>query len=179
MSCTHTLKNGRQILIRSVTEADAPALKEYIRQAAAETDYLARGPEDFAAMTDADEAAFIRNFLNTPHSLLLCAEYQGNIVANAGLMTTTLTRTAHTAELGISVSQAFWGQGLGRALINEIIRHAKNSGTVEIIRLTARADNGRAIALYRSFGFRPAGLHRKMFKINGAYFNGLLMDLLL
>lgn len=179
MSRTYTLKDGKQIIIRPVTEGDARALKEYIRQAAAETDFLARGPEDFASMTDEQEAAFIRNFLQTPQSVLLCAEYAGNIIANAGLTGNALARTAHTAEMGISVSKMFWGLGLGRALMDEIIRYAKTTDTVEIIHLTARADNARAIRLYQSCGFRPVGTRRKMFKINGAYFDGLLMDLAL
>ena len=63
---------------------------------------------------------------------------------------------AHNGILSMGVLPAFQGLGLGRVLLEEIVRWSEEHG-VERIDLYILADNHRAIALYRSFGFETLG----------------------
>jgi len=68
-----------------------------------------------------------------------------------------------TRELGskgeiwmLGVDPAWQGRGVGRALLLQGIHHLRRRG-FRHIRLTVDAENARALALYRSVGFRRAG----------------------
>ena len=78
---------------------------------------------------------------------------------------------SHAAELGISTLKEFWGQGIGSRLMEEMIAYAKENGITKI-NLRVRADNERAKALYRKFGFEKEGDDRRMMEIDGEYFDG-------
>ncbi len=54
----------------------------------------------------------------------------------------------------ICILQGFRGMGLGRGLMNEIIRVAKNLNAAKVT-LEVRDDNETAKTLYRSLGFAP------------------------
>ncbi|EUA52746.1 acetyltransferase family protein [Mycobacterium xenopi 3993] len=59
---------------------------------------------------------------------------------------------------------AYQGRGIGRRLLNELLRFAAG-GTVY---LEVRTDNAAAIALYRSAGFVNVGLRRRYYRVSGA-----------
>jgi len=48
------------------------------------------------------------------------------------------------------------GLGLGELIVSSLVRHARTSG-IETLRLSARGNNHRAIALYQRLGFREWG----------------------
>ncbi|EID17057.1 ribosomal-protein-alanine acetyltransferase [Mycobacterium xenopi RIVM700367] len=64
----------------------------------------------------------------------------------------------------IGVDPAYQGRGIGRRLLNELLRFAAG-GTVY---LEVRTDNAAAIALYRSAGFVNVGLRRRYYRVSGA-----------
>ncbi|BCO37487.1 ribosomal-protein-alanine N-acetyltransferase [Mycobacterium heckeshornense] len=64
----------------------------------------------------------------------------------------------------IGVDPAYHGRGIGRRLLNELLRFAAG-GTVY---LEVRTDNAAAIALYRSAGFVNVGLRRRYYRVSGA-----------
>ena len=70
----------------------------------------------------------------------------------------------------------YWGKGIGTRLLRELLAFSENSG-IESIYLDVRADNDRAIALYRKFGFKDIGNYERYFKINGKYYDAKLMVL--
>jgi len=55
-------------------------------------------------------------------------------------------------ELGLAITDAFQGQGLGRALLDQLLRLVEQR-TVATVYLIVVNDNQRAIQLYRSRGF--------------------------
>ena len=68
----------------------------------------------------------------------------------------------HRAEFGISVDQAYWGLGIGRALTVACIECAKKAGYIQL-ELEVVAENRSAIALYESVGFEEYGRNPKGF----------------
>ena len=72
-------------------------------------------------------------------------------------------KVRHRAELGISIDQAFWGLGIGSALMDACIECAGLAG-YEQLELNVAAENDRAMSLYRKKGFTEFGRNPRGFK---------------
>ncbi|QUH19318.1 GNAT family N-acetyltransferase [Alkaliphilus sp. B6464] len=62
-------------------------------------------------------------------------------------------------------------------MMQELIRFAKEYGTIRNISLGVKASNKNAIILYEKFGFQKIGLHKNYFNVNGSFDDEILMDL--
>ena len=60
-----------------------------------------------------------------------------------------------------------------------MISFAKRNGQTEILHLGVKNDNINAINLYKKMGFHEVGRHKNFFKIEGNYYDEILMDLYL
>jgi len=67
--------------------------------------------------------------------------------------------------LTIAVHEGHHGQGVGSALMHELLRWARANPGVEKVELHVRSSNDRAIALYRSLGFVEEGRKTRRVKI--------------
>ncbi|WP_432142690.1 N-acetyltransferase family protein [Streptomyces sp. bgisy084] len=66
------------------------------------------------------------------------------------------TNRQHADLEKIAVASEAHGRGLGRSLTSALVEDARDAG-IEVLTLDARADNTRALTLYRSLGFREYG----------------------
>ena len=64
----------------------------------------------------------------------------------------------------IGVDPAYQGRGIGRRLLDELLKFADGG----VVYLEVRTDNEPAIALYRSAGFDQVGLRRRYYRVSGA-----------
>jgi L-phenylalanine/L-methionine N-acetyltransferase len=92
--------------------------------------------------------------------LFIVAERGGVVVGNAGVQPLTHIRRRHAAGIGIAVAKQAQGQGVGSALMAELIDWADNWAQLLRLELTVFIDNEAAIALYKKFGFVHEGAHR-------------------
>lgn len=158
-----SLRDGRRCVLRSAGPGDAAAVLRLLRRLAGETEFLARSPED-PLMPEEKEREFLAGRLAAADGFLLVAEVAGELAGNAGLDgVSRLVKFRHRASMGIAVRQAYWGLGIGTALMTEVIARAKQAGYSQL-ELEVSVKNGRAVALYRRFGFeiygtRPSSLH--------------------
>jgi RimJ/RimL family protein N-acetyltransferase len=67
--------------------------------------------------------------------------------------------------------------GLATTLMGQLIEHA--AAVVEEIRLSVVTANPEAVRLYEKAGFSAYGLERRALKVDGRYYDELLMSLLL
>jgi putative acetyltransferase len=81
----------------------------------------------------------------------------------------------HSAWLGIAIHDEFARRGVGRALMQALLDLADTWIGLVRVDLEASADNDRAIAMYRRFGFVDEGVKKKAFFVDGAYGDALLM----
>lgn len=110
-----------------------------------------------------------------PAKYALVAEIGCDIVGSAGLFINDRPRQRHCAMLGIGVAGAHSGKGVGSALMRELLRAADGWLNLLRIELNVYADNERAIALYRKFGFVIEGTLRAHALRDGAYVDGHVM----
>ncbi|MCS4473599.1 GNAT family N-acetyltransferase [Clostridium botulinum] len=90
-----------------------------------------------------------------------------------------LSRFRHKAEFGICISKEYWGYGIGRVLLENILMWADVVG-IEKISLTVVQTNTRAIQLYKKYGFVEEGLLIKdRIHKDGNYYNTVMMGRLL
>mgnify|MGYP006369464273 CR=1 FL=1 len=108
--------------------------------------------------------------------LLLVAELDGQVVANAGLNPVgSALRRPHVMGLGIAVAAAHQRRGVGSPLMGALLDAADNWLGVLRIELTVYTDNAGAISLYRRFGFEVEGTHKAYALRDGAYADVLAM----
>ncbi|MBL8286937.1 MAG: GNAT family N-acetyltransferase [Rubrivivax sp.] len=153
-------------------------------------------PDDAAAIVRVNgEPDVLANLLQTPFAsveamrarlveqqqpgkgdLQLVAELGGQVVGCAGLHPVSAqVRRRHAMVLGIGVARQAQGRGVGKALMAAMCDWADRWGAVLRIELTVFADNERAIALYKGFGFRVEGTHRAYALRDGVYADVLSM----
>ncbi|MDP4510889.1 ribosomal protein S18-alanine N-acetyltransferase [Nonomuraea sp. G32] len=80
------------------------------------------------------------------------------IVAYAGLAAAADQADVQT----IAVLEKHQGTGIGSAMLTELLAEARRRGAREIF-LEVRADNPRAQAVYRHFGFEEIGTRRRYY----------------
>lgn len=105
----------------------------------------------------------------------LIATVAGEVVGSLGLTRFTRTRRAHAGEIGMAVRDSWQGKGVGSALMQAALDLADNWLGLRRVELRVYADNERAIALYRKFGFELEGTHRAYAIRDGVYVDSLSM----
>jgi [ribosomal protein S18]-alanine N-acetyltransferase len=73
---------------------------------------------------------------------------------------------AQADVLTLAVARAYWGRGTGSALLDELLRTARDRGCAEVF-LEVREDNPRARGLYRRRGFEEIGVRRGYYQPSG------------
>ena len=79
---------------------------------------------------------------------------------------------------GVYVVPAWRGNGLARALVTEIIEHARSAG-LSVLHLSVTVSNDVAEGLYRSAGFESYGVQPRGLCVNGSFVDDKLMAMLL
>lgn len=162
--------------IQRAEPEDAAALIDYLRAVGGESDNLTFGAEGLPVTVE-EEAGFLRTYRQNPRNLMLLAKEEGRIIGD-GHIEAFSRRLSHRAGLGITVRKAAWGRGVGTAIMERLIAHAREQD-IEIIELQVRSDNARAIRLYEKFGFEKIGRYPGFLKVDGVYAGCDLMNLYL
>ena len=168
------LKNNVSALLRSPTEQDAEQMVEYLKTVCAETPFLVREPEE-AEIPQEKERRLLKNIADSENDLMIACVIDGRIVGNCNLNRQTKLRMRHRADIGIAIFEEFWGLGLGRIMLSELICLAEELG-IEQLELEVISENERAIRLYESLGFVPVGEKPNAFRLkDGTAFSEISM----
>lgn len=150
------LADGKAIVLRSLEKRDAGAAILCFRKVAGETDFLLRETEE-CGVTIAQEEETIARKLESPREMLLGVFDGEKLIGMAGLNAIgSLSRVQHRASVGVSLKRAYWGQGIGSAMMSALIDAARQAG-YEQVELDVVDNNTRAVALYTRFGFITIG----------------------
>lgn len=89
---------------------------------------------------------------------LLAAECDGETVGYASLSDfRPKAGYRPTAELSVYVARPFRGQGIGRALMTELLRRAKEEPSLHTVVSVITGENEGSMKLHESLGFRQVG----------------------
>lgn len=168
------LKNGEPLIIRRGTVEDAVRLSHYISRVAGQSDFLTFAPGEVTGINNTSSEK-----LHTASGLVLLAEVNGRLAGNLNFMRGARSKISHAGEFGITVDKQYWGQGIGRHLLACFLEWAQRQENIRKINLKVRADNERAIILYKRMGFTEEGLLRREFYSNGIFYDALCMGLCL
>jgi [ribosomal protein S18]-alanine N-acetyltransferase len=120
-----------------------------------------------AQLFDGDDpwpaAAFNRE-LASKHNHYVAARTNGTLVGYAGISRLGRKPPFEYEVHTIGVDPAYQGQGIGRRLLDELLKFADGG----VVYLEVRTDNEVAIALYRGRGFEQVGLRRRYYRVSGA-----------
>lgn len=171
------LKSGGTLLLRSLGAQDAQQALAVCRRTAGETLNLIRY-EDEWTITAEQEAAYIKKAEDDPKGLLLGAFWGETLVGIGSVMPcAAVDRARHRLSLGICILKAYWGRGIGTAIMQTLVGEAKKTAA-EQLELEVVSANERAISLYERFGFVEFGRHpRKLKYRDGTYADMVLMML--
>lgn len=170
------LKNGKDVLIRQAELSDAKNLLNCIKTYIPTSNYIPKLESEFK-LTVEQEKEWINSFLINDNSLLLVAEYEGEIIGNIDLTGNRRKIMEHTAVIGMGMLQEWQNIGLGTALLSAIIEWAKNNPILELIWLQVYTENESGLNLYRKMGFVENGIIKNFFKKDNKYFHNLTMTL--
>ena len=163
------------IIYRKALPSDAKGLLEHLATVGGETDNLSYSADTFKISVER-EAKFIDRFARSNDDIMLLALDGDKVVGNAIVERNRVIRYHHRAEISITVIKEYWGRGIGSKLMEMMIDFANGAG-IEILYLEVRADNDRAIKLYKKYGFCEIGIYESFFKINNIYYDAQLMTL--
>lgn len=161
-------------ILRCPTKYDAIELSKLRVKIDGETENLDREsgeglltPEDFENLIYEDSIA--------EKTMFLVAEAEGKIVGFTRCVGSKLSRFRHKAEFGICILKEFWGHGIGKVLLENILMWAETV-KIEKISLTVIQTNTKAIQLYKRYGFVEEGLLVKdRIHKDGNYYNTVIM----
>ncbi|MFC7734619.1 GNAT family N-acetyltransferase [Roseomonas sp. GCM10028921] len=140
--------------IRDATPDDAPAM------AVIYAHHVLHGTGTFEEQPPAAEemAARLARIGAAGHAWIVVEE-EGTILGY-GYFNNFHPRSAyrHTAEDSIYVRDDVRGQGVGKALVAELLRRAEAAGFRQMVAVIGDSENVGSIGLHLSLGFRQAGM---------------------
>ncbi len=147
------------VVIRPAELRDVPRLVEVFDAVLLEGHGMVMGPEDAADIHAVAE--------RVDSAELLVVEVDGEVVGEGSLRSLGPSWLAHVGLLAMHLHPDGQGRGLGRQLFRALVDAGRAQGMVRL-ELYVRADNPRAIGLYRSEGFVLEGVRRAFVRPPGA-----------
>lgn len=161
-------------ILRCATKYDAVQLSKLRVKIDGETENLDREAGEGLLTPEAFERLIYEDSI-AEKTIFLVAEVEGEIVGFTRCEGNKLSRFRHKAEFGICISKDYWGYGIGKVLLENILMWADTAG-LKKISLTVVQTNTKAIQLYKSFGFVEEGLLVKdRLHKDGNYYNTVIM----
>lgn len=165
------------LVIREATIDDAPVFQAFVAELFGESlNVLYDQPE---VPTVRYQAGLISRLCSHPASCLLLAFHDKQLAGVLDLHGFQKTQREHCAVFGMSVAKVFRNQGVGRALVEEMLHFAESNELLGRIELEVFETNIAAIHLYESMQFRHEGRKRAAVRVNDRHIDILCMALLL
>jgi putative acetyltransferase len=134
--------------IRIANSDDAEAIATAERETATTPGLLVARPGEIPLQAYRDKLNKLAE-----HGRYIMAEDADAIIGHAMLDPMPMSANAHVFLLTIVVHPGHLGQGIGKAMLQDLLEWAQSDPRVAKVELNVRAGNLRAQALYRRFGF--------------------------
>lgn len=175
MEKNNVLRDGSVLQISRPRGENAAEILEYLKIVGGETHFLLMD-EKGLGISGEREAKILEAAYVEPRGGMHFGKINREIACMFSLSRHPRRRLAHTGEIALSVRKKYWHIGVGSAIMEALIELAKEA-SLKNVELGVYADNERAIALYKRFGFEEIGRHRGRMCVDGEYYDEILMDL--
>lgn len=137
------------VVFRDAVEADWPAIWRFMRP-------IVSAGETFSYNRDMTEADAQRGWFYPPPGATLVAvdEATGQVIGTASMHPNHGGPAAHVASASFMVDPGHSGRGVGRSLGEQALARARHAGFRAMQFNAVVETNTRAVALWRSLGFR-------------------------
>lgn len=158
-------------MVRQLLAADGAAFRD-IR-----LEMLQVNPEAFGSTYEAESGRSAEQFADSLRRSYVAGGFVDDQLAGvAGFYSLEGPKVSHRGNIwGVFVRGAFRGQGVGHAVLSEILRHA--STLVDQVHLQVVTENAAAYALYQRLGFSTYGTEPRALKVGERYYDEHLMAL--
>ena len=158
------MKNGEPVIIREARVSDAIALNQLVFNIISTSAYTLTTTPELDLSAEAQEQR-IREYQEAIGSLILVVENEGQLIGTLDFKSNHKLRNRHWGEFGMGIHPDFRGQGLGRLILEELLRWARANPEVEKVCLGVLHENQVAHQLYLKTGFREEGRLLKAVKL--------------
>lgn len=167
-------KSLRPLTIRTARPGDAGAINAIKREIVSQREYMLVEPDE-ANYSNEREAEKIKRYDESPGSLYLVAETDGEVIGYLDFANGHLRRTAHSGMFAIFIAQQWREDGIGALMVSELLEWASANPLIEKVTLAVFSTNERARALYNKMGFKVEGECPRDMKIDDRYVDSVLM----
>lgn len=168
------LKNGLIAVIRTAVPKDAPGIIALMKSVVKEKIYLLNDADEYKE-TIKTKIKSIRKFRKQNGKLMMVALINNTIAGYATFENFDFRKAMHAGYLSIYIIRKFRSIGLGKVLMKELIKWGKKNKIIRKLCLVTFSSNKRAIGLNIKTGFKIEGICRGDVKINGKYYDNILM----
>lgn len=168
----YTTPDGEEIVIRVVTRSDVSKLYTFYNKMIGTAPF-----SRYFNQSDSEEKKkkWINDYIESDYQTLVVAEAKNEIIGSIGLELTDVPGASHVGTLrGISVIEAWKGKDISRHIVAGVLSLAKIVG-LELIILSIRSGNNLAISLFISAGFTEYGSLPQGRKIDGKYYDSIML----
>lgn len=171
-------KSGLGATLRILQKSDANELIDYMNRLSEEDTFVALSGEKVSLK---EEEKFVHSLLKkfaTGDCLPIVCEIDGKpaAIARIARKLNMRKRSRHIGIIVISVREEYRGEGIGKECMKELIARTKTLKGINLLKLTAFAENKTAINLYEKYGFKIVGQIPKQYLYRGEYQDNIIMQ---
>lgn len=155
--------------IRQILESDIEGYLAALNEVIAEKRYLLTSD----TLSLDHTAEFVKTAISNNYALYV-AEKENEIVGWADIIPKQKGSARHTGVLGMGIVASCRGQGIGKELLENVIRHSWEIGLTRL-ELEVFASNLMAISLYEHYGFKHEGTKQNARFVDGEYGDVFIM----
>jgi ribosomal protein S18 acetylase RimI-like enzyme len=114
---------------------------------------------------------------NNDGSVMFFAKDKDRLVGMLGALWDYKEKTKHLAKIvGVYVSPNYRGRGIGKLLMETILKYLNDMPQIEKIKLGVVTKQTTALKMYEKHGFKHVGKLEKELKVDNQYFDEYLME---
>lgn len=168
-------KKGTSYIIRYPVIGDVHQMWEYINRLSKEKTFITFQGENVSLEFETEYLTKQLQRIAKNQTVQLLVFVGENLVGIAGVDIRDRT-SAHEGVFGISIDKNYRGEGIGKTLMEVIVKEAEEKmPKLKIVTLGLFGDNPRACKIYENFGFVESGRLPKGIKHNRNYVDNISM----
>ena len=179
------MSEDRTIEIRMAVPSDVDAVIKHLKRSRSDGGREGSMTYGFQYDTPLNEAGWKTNIWDLNERALdipgwrraFLAFDNKDVIATCALTSENMPFSQHRVILGIAIEHGYRNRGLGRRMMESVIEWTRSHTKVEWIDLNVFPTNKRALALYKSFGFKSWVIRKDRFRNNGTSINDVSMSL--